>query len=200
MLNSRSIDTLHDSPLQLHSAMSNSPLGSPGPLCDSCHTRGLLENAEYYCNVLLPLKAFASQAKAPRLTLRLSAVKCSAGKGTNQQPQQQKKRKLSETEATAGAESGSQPEAAGREAAAAADRAGQLWEAAPIRWGGGKQKRKHVRLGSADGPCGLPGQACRAPQQTPFGPDTAVADCPAAAATTAAAGAGAPGIQYDKTR
>lgn len=136
------------------------------------------------------------QAKAPTgLRLRISTAKTSGCKGTKQQPKQQKKRKLSETEAAAGAELGSQPEAAGVEAAAAADRAGHLWEAAPMQWGG-KQKRKHVRLGSADGPCGLPDQACRALQQTPFGPGTAVADCPAAAA----AAAGAPGAHRDKAR
>lgn len=151
------------------------------------------------------------QAKAPTgIRLRLSAVKRSGGKG--QQPKPQKKRKLSETAAIAGADSGSQPAAAGAagaEAAAAADRAGHLWEAGPILWGGGKQKRKHARLGSADGPCGLPDQARRAPQQTPFGPGTAGADCPAAAVitaattaatTAAAAAAGAPGAQCDKTR
>ena len=127
------------------------------------------------------------------------AAKRSAGKGNNQQ---RKKRKVNETAAT-GTDSGSQPEAvatADTEAAAAADRkAGELLEDVPVRWGG-KQKRKHVRLGSADGP----NQTRRASQQkllTPyFSPAVAHPSGQSAAASEAASTAAALDTQCDKPR
>lgn len=131
------------------------------------------------------------QAKAERATKR------SAGKRQIQQPQQGKKRKVTEPAATAWADSGSQPEGAGAadaEAATAADgQAGPLSEDRLIQWGG-KQKRKRARPGPAVGSCGLPDQARRAPQQKLLPPYFSSAidhasDHPAAAAVTAAGAA-----------
>ena len=128
---------------------------------------------------------------------RQRAVKRSAGKGNNQQPKQRKKRKVNEPAATAGADSGSQPEAAAAadiEAAVAADGESGPLEDRPIQWGG-KQKRKHGWPTPADGARGLPDQARRAPQQKLLPPffSSAVprpSGCPAAAAATAAAASG----------
>ena len=177
------------------------PIPSP-PYPSTCVADpvSLLECSAFCHDGLLPLRAFLMQAKTVGGQEQFQgAVKRSAGKGNNQQ---RKKRKVNET-AAPGTDSGSQPEAvaaADTETAAAADRkAGQLLEDLPMRWGG-RQKRKHVRLGLADGP----NQTRHAPQQkllTPyFSPAVAHPSGQSAAASGADSAAAALGVQRDKAR